>query len=65
MLDILPLLSEARTLASILGGYLSANATNLNRVITVLEIVSRDFHTTDAQISADLEADHRRLSEHR
>jgi hypothetical protein len=56
---------EVRQLASTLGGYLSANATNIDRVATVLEIVARDFHQTDAQISADLEANHRRLAAHR
>jgi hypothetical protein len=56
---------DVRALASTLGGYLAANATNLDRAATVLEIVSRDFQKTDAQISADLEANHRRLSEHR
>jgi len=55
---------EVRTLASTLAGYLDANARNLDHAATILEVVARDFHKTEDQITADLQALQRTLAGH-
>jgi hypothetical protein len=55
---------EVRTLASTLGSYLDANAQNIDHAATILEVVARDFHKTEDQISADLQALQKNLAGH-
>lgn len=55
---------EVRTLASTLAGYLDDNARNLDHAATVLEVVARDFHKTEGQVTADLQALQRTMAGH-
>jgi hypothetical protein len=55
---------EVRTLASTLAGYLDANAQNIDHAATILEVVARDFHKTEDQITADLQALQRTMAGH-
>jgi hypothetical protein len=53
-----------RALATTLAGYLDDNARNIDHAATVLEVVARDFHKTEDQITADLQALQRTVAGH-
>jgi hypothetical protein len=55
---------EVSRLATTLAGFLTANASNIDAAASALQIVAGDFRKTDDQISADLEANRRRLADH-
>ncbi len=55
---------EVHTLASTLGGYLDANASNIDHAATILEVVARDFHKTEQQVTGDLQALQKNLAGH-
>lgn len=55
---------EVKALTSTLASYLDANAQNVDHAASVLETVARDFHKTEAQITADLQALHKSMAGH-